>query len=115
MKKIRGDKPIGVIIHTYIHGNITRKLPVYYLYLKLKCHVFLFYLFPFFSFKIRQQEDRTSLAQGEGWHQWEGGGVEERSENEYGAIKCVHMQENVKMIPVETTPGIGGGGIKENG
>jgi hypothetical protein len=29
--------------------------------------------------------------------------------------KCVHMYVNAKMIPVETTPGKGRGGIKENG
>jgi hypothetical protein len=29
-------------------------------------------------------------------------------------IKCVLMYVNAKMIPVETTPGIGGGGKKEN-
>jgi hypothetical protein len=29
------------------------------------------------------------------------------SEVEYGAIKCVHMYVNAKMIAVETTPGIG--------
>jgi hypothetical protein len=44
MKKIKGEKPIGVIIHSYLEisqGNS----PHSYLYLKLKCHVFLFYLF----------------------------------------------------------------------
>jgi hypothetical protein len=28
---------------------------------------------------------------------------------------CVHMYENTKMIHVETVPGIGARGIKENG
>jgi hypothetical protein len=28
---------------------------------------------------------------------------------------CVHMYGNVKMIAVETIPGIGGGRIKESG
>jgi hypothetical protein len=27
-----------------------------------------------------------------------------------GAVKCVSMQVNAKMIPVETTPGMGAGG-----
>jgi hypothetical protein len=29
--------------------------------------------------------------------------------------KCVHVYVNAKITPIETTPGIGGGGIKENG
>jgi hypothetical protein len=63
MKEIRGDKPIGVIIHTYTEiaqGNSLCS----HLYLKLKCHVFLFYLLSFFSYKIREQEGRTNSAQG---------------------------------------------------
>jgi hypothetical protein len=45
---------------------------------KLKCHVFPFYLFSFFFYKIGEQEDGTSPAQGLDWHQWEGGGDGER-------------------------------------
>jgi hypothetical protein len=29
-------------------------------------------------------------------------------------IKCVHMYVSAKVIPVETIPGMGGGGIKKN-
>jgi hypothetical protein len=29
--------------------------------------------------------------------------------------KCVHIYANAKMIPVETVPGIRGGGTKKNG
>jgi hypothetical protein len=61
MKKIRGDKPTAVIAHTC------------YLHLKPKYHVFLFYLFPFFSF--REQEGRPSPAWGVGSHPWKGRGV----------------------------------------
>jgi hypothetical protein len=38
MKKIRGDKPIGVIIQTYLEISQENSL-CSYLYLKLKCHV----------------------------------------------------------------------------
>jgi hypothetical protein len=51
MKKIRGDKPSGVIIHMYMEmseGN------------SLSC--FSFYLFSFFSYKIGEQEGQTSPA-----------------------------------------------------
>jgi hypothetical protein len=33
--------------------------------------------------------------------------------DEYSAKKCVHMYVNAKMIPVETFPEIGEGGMKE--
>jgi hypothetical protein len=40
---------------------------------------FSFYLFSFLSYKIREQEGGTSPAQdGEGSHQWQGRGDEER-------------------------------------
>jgi hypothetical protein len=45
MKKIRGDTPIGVIIHTYMEisqGNYLCS----YLSLKLRCHVFHFTFSP---------------------------------------------------------------------
>jgi hypothetical protein len=59
MKKIRGDKPIGVIIHTNMEisqGNSLCNAPD----LKLKCHVVHFNLSLFFSYKIVEQGDRTS-------------------------------------------------------
>jgi hypothetical protein len=43
VKKIRGDKPIGVIIHTYMEISQGNSL-----YLKLKCYVF------HFMFSLRQ-------------------------------------------------------------
>jgi hypothetical protein len=36
-------------------------------------------------------------------------------EGEYGAKYCVHTYINGKMVSVETTPGMGKGGMKENG
>jgi hypothetical protein len=63
MKKIRGDKPVGVIIH--IHMGISQGNSLCnYLYLKqAKMPCFSFYLFSFFFYKIReQQEGRTSPA-----------------------------------------------------
>jgi hypothetical protein len=82
MKKIRGDKPIGVIIHVYVEipqGNSLCS----YLYLKqakMSCHSFS--LFSFFFHKIGQQEGKTSPAQGGGLAPVEAGscwrkGVEE--------------------------------------
>jgi hypothetical protein len=62
MQKIRKDKPTGVIIHT--------PCVTFFILNKLKCHVFCFVLFCFifclFSYKIREQECRTSPAQGKG-------------------------------------------------
>jgi hypothetical protein len=68
MKKIRGDKPIEVIIHTNMEisqGNSPCS--------KLKCHVFHFIFSLFFSYKIREQEGRTSPAQGGGLASMGGG------------------------------------------
>jgi hypothetical protein len=65
MKKIRGDKLIGVIIHTYMEISQGNSL-CNYLYLKLECHFFCFIFSHFFSYKIREQVCRTSPA-------WEGG------------------------------------------
>jgi hypothetical protein len=65
MKKIRGDKPFGVIMHTYM--EILQGIPLCsYLYLKqAKMSYFSFYLSLFFSsFKIREQDSRTSPTQG---------------------------------------------------
>jgi hypothetical protein len=63
MKKIRGNKPFGVIIHTYMEVSQGNSL-CSYLYLKLKCHAFQFILFLFFSYKIREQKGGTSPGQG---------------------------------------------------
>jgi hypothetical protein len=49
-----------------MHGNNTKKLPVYLSYLKLvKTPCFSFYLLCFFFYKIGEQEGRTDSA-GEG-------------------------------------------------
>jgi hypothetical protein len=60
MKKIRRDKPIGVIIHIYM--EISKETPCVATFTsnKLKCHV---YLFSFFSYKIREQEGGIGPAQ----------------------------------------------------
>jgi hypothetical protein len=62
MKKMRGDEPIGVLIHTYVEisqGNSLHK----YLYLKqAKMSCFSFYLFSFFFYKIRKQKGRIGTS-----------------------------------------------------
>jgi hypothetical protein len=68
---------------------------------------FSFYHFSFFSYKIREQENGTSIAQGEGLAPVGGGDVRERGlEEEYRAIKCAHVSK-YKNYTVETTPGSG--------
>jgi hypothetical protein len=88
MKKIRGDKPIGVIIHMYMEISQGSSLSSY-LYLKqanMSC--FLFYLFSFLFYKIREQDCPVGRADTYG----SGGGDEERGQDgEYGAIECVHI------------------------
>jgi hypothetical protein len=63
MKKIRGDKAIGVMIHIYMaipQGNALCS----YLYLKLaKMSCFSFYLFSLFFYKIGKWEGGTGPAQ----------------------------------------------------
>jgi hypothetical protein len=65
MKKIRGNKPIGVIIHIYKEipqGNSLCN----YLYLKqAKMSCFSFYLFSFFFYKTVEQEGLTGSTNGE--------------------------------------------------
>jgi hypothetical protein len=79
MKKIREDKPIGVIIHMYM--EIAQGNSLYLSQAKMSC--FSFYLFSFFFYKIREQESRTGPVQGGGWHQWEG---EHGAKNVYTCI-----------------------------
>jgi hypothetical protein len=67
MKKIRGDEPIGIIVHTYMKISQGNSLSSY-LYLKLKCHVSCFYLFSFSSYKIREQESGRNPSQRGKWH-----------------------------------------------
>jgi hypothetical protein len=46
------------------------------------------------------------LPRGEGWHQWEGGGLGTGGKR-VNICTCI---VNEKMIPAETIPGIGGKG-----
>jgi hypothetical protein len=71
MKKIRHDKPSGIIIHTYMEISQGNSLYSYF-YLKLKCHVFHFILSLFFPTKLENRRAEQVLLRGEGWHQWEG-------------------------------------------
>jgi hypothetical protein len=64
MKKIKGDKLIGVIIHTHMEisqGNSLCGL----LYLKQKCHVFHF-VFSFFLLQNQRMGRRNKSCPGEG-------------------------------------------------
>jgi hypothetical protein len=73
-----------------------------YSYLKQTKMSFCFY-------KIGEQQSYLR-----GWSQWEGGGCGERAwESEYGA-NTVYIFINGKMRSVETIPGMGERGIKEN-
>jgi hypothetical protein len=74
MKKITGDKPIGVIIHTYMEIPQRNTLCLY----QAKTSCFSFCLFFCFSYKIKEQEGGTSPAQGEGLAPVGGGDVRER-------------------------------------
>jgi hypothetical protein len=78
MKKIRGDKPTGVIMH--IHMENHKETPYSYLYLnKLKCHFFFVLSFLFLSSKKSKDRRAEQVLPGEeDWHQWEGGGMGER-------------------------------------
>jgi hypothetical protein len=74
MQKIRGAKPIGVILYMYgdyniiIYMQISQGNSLYsYLYLKqAKISCFSFYLFSFFFYKIGEQDGKTCPAQEEG-------------------------------------------------
>jgi hypothetical protein len=60
MKRIRGDEP--VIYDTYIHGNITRKLPMQLSSSQTSKNII--YLLSFFFYKIREEEGETGPAGG---------------------------------------------------
>jgi hypothetical protein len=66
MKKIKRDKPIGILIHVYM--EISQGIYLCsYLYLKQeKMSCISFSLFSFFFYKIREQDGRTCIARGEG-------------------------------------------------
>jgi hypothetical protein len=106
MKKIRGNKPIVVKIHTWKYHKEAPSAATF-ISNKLQCHVFHFIFFPFPSTKL---ENRTkSPAHGE-WSASVGG--EEmlgKGNSRMNMVqKYVHMYVNAKMIPFKTTPGIGG-------
>jgi hypothetical protein len=77
MEKIRGNKPIRVLINTYIDISQGNSL-CNYLYLKLKWHVFCFIFHLFSPIKSENRKAEQVLLKGEGLHQWEAGGVKER-------------------------------------
>jgi hypothetical protein len=65
--------------NTYTHGDITRKLPGSYLYLKqvkMSCFHFIFSLSS--STKSKNRRVEQTLPSGEGWYQWEKVGDRER-------------------------------------
>jgi hypothetical protein len=93
-----GDELIWVIIYT---GNVIMKL--LYSYLKqTKC---------LFS---RTENRKVKQILSGGWHQWDGGKHKERCRRVNMVEYSVLMYENGKMRPVDTTPGMGERGIKEN-
>jgi hypothetical protein len=67
MKKIRGDKLSGVVIHAYMELSQGNSL-CSYLYLKLKCHVFILSFLFFFLLqnwrtrRVQQAPPRGRLA-----------------------------------------------------
>jgi hypothetical protein len=63
MKKIKGDKPIGVIIHIYMGLPQGKSLCSYLYFKQAKMSSFSFHLFSFFYYKIGEQESKTGLAQ----------------------------------------------------
>jgi hypothetical protein len=65
MKKIRGDKPIGVIIHIYMEISQGNPCVATYISKKQKCHFF------FFLLKIRSCRKGVFGTRGR-----EGGGLE---------------------------------------
>jgi hypothetical protein len=64
----------------------------------------------FFFYKIREQEGRTGLVYGGRVTNGERGGGGERAWEGVWCKNCVHMYANGKMRPIETSPGVGGGG-----
>jgi hypothetical protein len=66
MMKIRGDKPVRVIIHIYLKISQGNSLCSYLYFKQAKMSCFSFYHFSFFFYKIREQESRASPAQGAG-------------------------------------------------
>jgi hypothetical protein len=102
---------MGVIIHIYM--EIYKKTPCGATFISNKqdCHVFFF--FSFFFYKIGEQEGRTGPA---GWEVVPvgGGRCGQWGKRVNMVQKCRYMYVNAKMIPVETIPRMGEGGIKKH-
>jgi hypothetical protein len=62
MKKIRGDKPVGIVIHIYREISQGNSLCSYLR--KLKCCSICFIFSSFVFYKIRKQESRTGPSRG---------------------------------------------------
>jgi hypothetical protein len=87
MRKIKGDKPVGVIIHIYMEISQGTSLCNYPNLKQVSCFSFLSFLF--FFYKLREQEGRTGPVQRGGllWGRWEVVGKADKRVNK----KCVHM------------------------
>jgi hypothetical protein len=78
MKKVKGDKQIGVTLHT-CPWKYHKETPCVATFIsnKLKC-CFSFYLFSFSSTKSKNRKAKQLLLMRKGWHHWEAGDVRER-------------------------------------
>jgi hypothetical protein len=75
--KIRGDEPVGVIIHRYMEISQGNTLCSTFISNKQKCHAFFFLSFIFLLQNWRLGgQNRSWPERGGGWHQWERGGGE---------------------------------------
>jgi hypothetical protein len=77
--------------------------------------MFLILSFMFFLLQNWRTKERNRLfprVRGSSWHRWEWGGGGERARRVNMCKQCIHMYVNAKMIPVETVPGIRGGGCR---
>jgi hypothetical protein len=60
MEKIKGDKPVGGIIHIHMEMSQGNSLCSYFYLKQAKMSWFSFYLFSFFFYKIGKQEGGTN-------------------------------------------------------
>jgi hypothetical protein len=68
MKKISGDKPIGITIHVYMKISQGNSCVATCISNKQKCHVFLFVSSLFSSTEVEYSTVEWVLSRGEGWH-----------------------------------------------
>jgi hypothetical protein len=76
MKKIRGNKPLGVIIHIYMEiSPVSPPCVGTFISNKLKCQdfPFIFSLFPSTKLENRRAEQVLLRGKGEGKYDWERG------------------------------------------